>query len=133
MPGPISDSYQGPDGGRDPYFEGMNAFKTGGGLDTCPEDGSDMRELWEEGWRDAKAQAAMPSAPGYYWAIMRKVDREPEGEDWISGRPEVVEVVENYGDDDEYFMVAVPGMQPSQNLKNFDWLSGKLEPPALSK
>ena len=73
-----------------------------------------------------------PTEPGHYWAIMRKVDREPEGEDWISGNPEVVQVNENYGEDDEYFMASVPGLEPGQSLNNFEWLSGKIEPPVAT-
>ena len=58
---------------------------------------------------------------GYYWAKLVHPRHEPEGEDWASSRFEIVEVDENYGDDDDQLRVYVPGIGPSQLIDAFVW------------
>lgn len=78
-----------------------------------------------------KTSEETPTEPGHYWAVLRTVDNQPEGEDWISGEPEIVQVNENCLDTSSpiHLMAAVPGMTPSQSLNNFQWLSGKIASP----
>lgn len=72
----------------------------------------------------------VPVEPGYYWAKLLTPRNEPEGEDWKSVAPEVVEVFDNFGDDDERLMASVPGIDRGQPLDAFVWLSKRLLPPA---
>lgn len=62
-----------------------------------------------------------PQVPGYYWAKMTSVSNEPEGEDWLSGKWEIVEVNDNNGEGDEALSVQVFGIPVTQWLHNFEW------------
>lgn len=76
-----------------------------------------------------------PTIEGFYWGKWRSAapgtadNGEPcRGDDaeW-----EVVEVFENGGDGDEYFMANVPGVEKAQGLHRFEWSdTGRLIPPA---
>lgn len=71
-----------------------------------------------------------PAEPGHYWAKLLTPRNEPEGEDWASQHPEVVQVFDNNGEGDERLMVSVPGIDRGQPLDAFVWLSKRLTPPA---
>lgn len=59
MPGPISDSYQGPDGGADPYFEGDQGFRDGLPRSSNPyRNDTELEKLWLDGWDDAASDAS---------------------------------------------------------------------------
>ena len=62
-----------------------------------------------------------PNAEGHYWAKLVRPSKMPVGEDWRSVHYEVVQVFCNNGEDDEAFMVHVPGIAPSQNVNDFVW------------
>ena len=59
MVGSISDQYQGPDGGRDPYYEGGQAFRDDVRRDANPETDEECRDLWWNGWDDEAAEASL--------------------------------------------------------------------------
>lgn len=65
-----------------------------------------------------------PKAPGHYWARWRiKAAGTADEDDPPGGAWEVVQVFVNCidPDDDEYLMVAVPGVERSQPIENFYW------------
>lgn len=70
-----------------------------------------------------------PTGPGHYWARWRIKDAgTAEEDDPPQGNWEVVQVFVNCidPDDEEYLMVAVPGVERSQSIDNFFW--GELVP-----
>jgi hypothetical protein len=86
----------------------------------------------------------IPDAEGFYWAkwriaasgtdACRKCGHESSSweRDGPEGKWEVVEVVENSSDpdDDEHFMVQVPGVSRWQSIEDFFWGPGPLAVPA---
>lgn len=74
---------------------------------------------------------ARPRGPGHYWARWRiKSPGTAEEDDPPSGSWEVVQVFVNCidEDDDEWLMVAVPGVERSQDVENFYWGQRVQEP-----
>lgn len=69
----------------------------------------------------ADERTTWPTAPGYYWATLRRPSGMPEGEDWVSGKLELVEVNDNNGEGDETFSVQVFGVPVTQWPANFEW------------
>jgi len=60
MPGPISDTYQGPDGGADPYYEGDQQCRLGCARNQNPYEGDkELAELWLNGWDDAASDLSL--------------------------------------------------------------------------
>jgi len=70
---------------------------------------------------DPPAVYAAPSEEGYYWAKLVTPSEMPATEDWVSEQWEIVEVFDNNGEGDESLGVAVPGVPPTQWVKNFTW------------
>lgn len=62
-----------------------------------------------------------PTAEGHYWAKLITPTEMPPDEDWASTDWEVVTVYDSNGTGDEKWAVAVPGIAPSQWIKNFEW------------
>ncbi len=65
-----------------------------------------------------------PDREGYYWAKLVHPSKMPEGEDWASPDWEIVEVCNNNVDDpedDEHWIIFVPGIGPPQWWKDFIW------------
>lgn len=78
---------------------------------------------------------SIPKSPGHYWARWRiKSQGTAEEDDPPSGQWEVVQVFQNCidEDDDEYLMVAVPGVERSQAIENFHWGERVPEPHGAS-
>lgn len=73
-----------------------------------------------------------PTAPGYYWATLRSPSGMPGGEEWVSGRREIVEVNDNNGEGDEAFSVQVFGIPVTQWPANFEW-HGPLSRPTEAR
>lgn len=61
-----------------------------------------------------------PVCEGHWWAKLKLPD-QPSNEDWASTDWEVVQVFDNNGDDDEAYMVFVPGVPRPQVLDAFVW------------
>jgi hypothetical protein len=80
---------------------------------------------------DKKRRTLVPSFPGHYWARWKIKDPgTAEEDDPPGGQWEVVQVFANCIDpeDDEYLMVAVPGVERSQSVENFHWGTRVPEP-----
>ena len=72
-----------------------------------------------------------PDHEGFFWAKLVHPSQMPIKEDWASSDWEVVEVIDNNGEDDERFGVLVPGISPMQWLPNFIWGPEVARPPEL--
>ena len=76
----------------------------------------------------------LPTVKGFYWAKWVKIEGG-EPDDYLTGKPEVVEVFENCIDekDDEFLRVFVTGFSKSQSPENFEWISMISQPPAQNE
>lgn len=75
----------------------------------------------------------LPTTPGHYWARWRiKSPGTAEEDDAPSGMWEIVQVFQNCIDetDDEWLMVAVPGVERSQSIQDFFWGDGPIPLPS---
>lgn len=84
-----------------------------------------------------------PIEPGYYWAKLRtpsdgvmhlehrKRPIHVKAEDWRSRNWEIVDVWDNYGEDDEKFGVNVFGVPVTQWIPDFYWGPKVLASPPL--
>ena len=73
----------------------------------------------------------VPEQPGYYWAMLHTPTDMPEGQDWVSNSPEVVQVIRPGHVEDDFYMAFLPGIDSGQLLSSFTWLSGALTPPDM--
>lgn len=62
-----------------------------------------------------------PTLEGHYWAKLIAPVNMPDGEDWVSGDWEVVQVWDNNDEGDNAFRASVCGVSPSQPLCAFEW------------
>lgn len=71
----------------------------------------------------ALAERVIPDSPGFYWAKWRIPEDGTEDEEhWVSvDKWEVVEVHDNFGNDEQPLLASVPGVRQTQSLENFVW------------
>lgn len=77
------------------------------------------------------AKFLTPDHAGHFWAKLKIPTGEPEGEEWTSPDWEVVQVNDNYGEGDERWSVAVPGVPVPQWLPDFVWGPEVVRPDEL--
>jgi hypothetical protein len=62
-----------------------------------------------------------PTEEGHYWAKLVQPYKMPDGEDWLSGRFEVVQVYDNNGTGEDQWRVAMCGIERGQLIDAFVW------------